>query len=332
LEATRLIARHPHAKLKFCTSDRWVGESVSRRAGLEDLPADLSYIAVDAAPALFGSCDAVFLCTPAEVSLKMAPKIAEAGARVIDLSGAFRLKDAAGYPTHYGFTHDQPALLKAAVYALPELFREKIRGAKVISNPGCYATAGALALAPLLKAKLATSDDLIVDAASGVTGAGRKATEEYSFTEIADDFRAYKVLKHQHTPEIAQTLAAAGGSAVDLTFTPHLLPLKRGILATAYATLKPGATASAVATAYADAYGPEPFVSVASSADAVSMKSVLGTNRCVVGVAVSGRRVVVTCALDNLVKGAAGQAVQNLNLAMGWEETSGLKALVGRYP
>jgi len=337
LEVTRLLALHPAARLHFCASDRWGGEPVAARAGLRAGSATgLSYVSAEAAEALFGACDAVLLCTPAEVSLELAPRVLAAGAKVVDLSGAFRLEDAAAYPAHYGFAHTHADLLKSAAYGLPELFRDRLRGARLIANPGCYATAAALALAPLLKARLVELEpgDLIVDAASGVTGAGRKASEEYSFAELADDFRAYRVLRHQHTPEIAQTLGRAAGTPApgELTFTPHLLPLRRGILATCYARLRPGVAAGSVAAAFADAYGPEPFVDVAASADAVSLKAVVGTNQCLVGAACSGRRVVVVSALDNLVKGAAGQAVQNLNLALGWDEASGLDALCGRYP
>ena len=335
LEVTRLLAMHPHARLRFCASDRWVGEPVAGRAGLRaGSTGGLSYASAEEAVALFSGCEAVLLCTPAEVSAEMVPLVLAAGARAVDLSGAFRLQDAGAYPVHYGFAHPRGELLKTAVYGLPELFREKVRGARLVANPGCYATAAALALAPLLKAKLVEPDDLIVDAASGVTGAGRKAAEEYSFAELADDFRAYKALRHQHAPEIAQALGAAASTASprELAFTPHLLPLRRGILATCYARLRPGVLAAAVASAFADAYGPERFVDVASSADAVSLRQVVGTNQCLVGATVSGRRVVVTSALDNLVKGAAGQAVQNLNLALGWDESAGLDALCGRYP
>jgi N-acetyl-gamma-glutamyl-phosphate reductase len=333
LEATRILALHPGARLRFCTSDRWVGEPVSARAGVGGSAAGLHYLSVDAGAEQFAACDAVLLATPAEVSLELVPRVLAAGARAIDLSGAFRLADPAQYPAFYGFQHSQAALLSQAVYGLPEISRERIRGARLIANPGCYPTAAALALLPLVKAGLVELDSLIVDAASGVTGAGRKATEEYSFAEISDDFRAYKVLRHQHTPEMAQTLSgAAGGAPVDLTFTPHLLPIRRGILATAHATLRPGATAGSVSAAFADAYGREPFVAVAPNADAVGLKQVVGTNRCLVGASCSGRRVVVTSAIDNLVKGAAGQAVQNLNLALGWDETSGLDTLVGRVP
>jgi N-acetyl-gamma-glutamyl-phosphate reductase len=337
LEATRLLALHPGARLRFCASDRWVGEPVAARAGLRaGAVPGLSYVSAEAAQAQLAACDAVLLCTPAEVSLELVPRVLAAGARVVDLSGSFRLEDPAAYPAHYGFAHGRADLLQAAVYGLPELFRERIRGARLIANPGCYATAAALALAPLLKAGLLETSDLIVDAASGVTGAGRKASEEYSLAELAGDFRAYKVLRHQHAPEIVQTLgrasAAPSPGLEELTFTPHLLPLRRGILATCYARLRPGVAATSVASAFADAYGPEPFVDVAPSADAVSLRAVVGTNQCLVGASSAGRRVVVTSALDNLLKGAAGQAVQNLNLAMGWDEASGLDTLCRRSP
>jgi N-acetyl-gamma-glutamyl-phosphate reductase len=241
------------------------------------------------------------------------------------------------YPPFYGFTHSSPELLPGAVYGLPELFRQQVRGATLVANPGCYATAAALALAPLLSAGVLEAGSLVVDAASGTTGAGRKGSEEMSFTEVDEDFRAYRVLKHQHTPEIAQTLSRVAGRAVPLTFTAHLLPLKRGIPCTAYGRLAPGATLADLKAAYANGYTGEPFVSLAPSPEAVGLKAVVGTNRCVVGVAADAGgldpgRVVVVSAIDNLVKGAAGQAVQNLNLLCGWEEGAGLSTLRGFYP
>jgi N-acetyl-gamma-glutamyl-phosphate reductase len=256
---------------------------------------------------------------------------------VIDLSGSFRLRDIATYPSFYNFTHSAPELLEQAAYGLPELFRERIPSAKLVANPGCYATACALSVAPLLKAGLLDEGSLIFDAASGTTGAGRKGSEDMSFSEVDEDFRAYRVLRHQHTPEIAQTLAGVAGRAVPLTFTAHLLPLKRGILVTAYGRLRPGATAAEARAALEQAYAPCPFLTVEASPDAVNLKGVVGTNRCTVAVAADTAgydpgRVVVTAAIDNLVKGAAGQAVQNLNLMMGWEETLGLSTLRGFNP
>lgn len=318
IELARLLARHPRASLQFLTSDRWGGEAVSARLGFAS---PLTFIANDAVTA---ACDCVFLATPAETSLKLAPKLLETGAKVIDLSGAFRLKDAALYPKFYGFPHDAPGALAEAVYGLPELFRARIPKARLVANPGCYPTATALALAPLMR--LVDPSSLVVNAASGVSGAGRKATEDFSFMEIDDDFRAYKTLKHQHTPEIAQTLSAVAGTPASLVFTPHLLPLKRGILATAVATLKAGVTGAQVQAAFAEAYRGEPLVTLLDSPDAVRLAQVVHTARTTVGVAVEGSRVVAISAIDNLLKGAASQAVQNFNLLFGVPETEGVLA------
>lgn len=321
IELARLLTRHGQVELRFLTSDRWVNESASARLGIDS---DLKFIAVEAGVAMGSSCDVVFLATPAESALQLAPRLLEAGTKVIDLSGAFRLKDAALYPGFYGMTHDAPGWLAKAVYGLPELFRAQIPGAQLIANPGCYPTAVALALAPLLRAKLAEPTTLVVNAASGVSGAGRKATEDYSFMEIDSDFRAYKTLKHQHTPEIAQTLSQVGGVPASLVFTPHLLPVKRGILATAVATLKSGVTAAQVSAAYAEAYGGEPLVKLLEGADAVRLSQVVGTPRTTVGVTVEGNHAVAISAIDNLLKGAASQAVQNLNLLFALPETQGV--------
>jgi N-acetyl-gamma-glutamyl-phosphate reductase len=278
---------------------------------------------------LAGGCRAIVLATPPNVSLSLAPPLRARGIQVIDLSGAFRLRDAAQYPPHYGFEHSAPGLLAEARYGLPELNRADLGHAALIANPGCYATAVALALAPLLRADLVEPDTLIADAASGVTGAGRKTSEELAFGEAAEDFRAYRVLRHQHTPEIEQTLTMGVGPPVRITFTPHLLPLRRGILATIYAHLKPRVPRSAPLEALTEAYRGEPFVGVRASPEDVSLRRVNGTNRCELSVAGDERgQLVMTSALDNLLKGAAGQAVQNLNLALGFTETLGLESLL----
>ena len=337
VEATRILSAHEKVELRLLTSDRWQGETVGRRLGLMGGLAGLRYAPLDTSAERARECEVVLLATPAESSLRLVPGLLEAGVRVIDLSGAFRLRDTAAYPAFYDFTHSAPTLLEQAVYGLPELGRERLSGARLVANPGCYATACALSVAPLLRAGLLDEGSLIFDAASGTTGAGRKGSEDMSFSEVDEDFRAYRVLRHQHTPEIAQTLAGAAGRAVPLTFTAHLLPLKRGILVTAYGRLRPGATAAEARAALEAAYAPCPFLTVEASPDAVNLKGVVGTNRCTVAVAADTSgfdpgRVVVTAALDNLVKGAAGQAVQNLNLMQGWEETLGLATLRGFYP
>jgi N-acetyl-gamma-glutamyl-phosphate reductase len=334
MEATRLLAHHPYVDVRFVTSERWAGESVEARLGPCGPVDRLSYVANEEAVALAKGCDVVLLCTPAEVSLALTPPLLAQGVRVLDLSGAFRLSQAGTYPRHYGFAHSAPELLGQAVYGMPELFRDAVPQARLVANPGCYPTAATLALAPLLKSGLIRAESLVVTAASGVTGAGRKAHEDYSFTELDGDFRAYKVLKHQHTPEISQTLERCAGVPVGLTFTAQLLPVKRGILSTAVVALRPGVGPGDFARAYAQAYAGEPFVQLMPSADHVGLKGVVGTNRCAIGFACDGDtgRAVVVSALDNLVKGAAGQAVQNLNLMLGLEETWGLSALRAFHP
>src|SRR5262249_25016579 len=321
IELSRTLASHPQVELKLLGSGRWAGEAAARKAGLRAAAGKLKYAPQAEIASLARECAVVFLATPADGSLKLAPILLELGVKVIDLSGAFRLKDAAAYPKHYGFEHPHSSLLSEAFYGLPELARAP-KGTRLIANPGCYPTAVALALAPFIEAGI-VEEPFIVDAASGVTGAGRKATEEMSFAEVDEDFKAYKVLRHQHQPEMAQTLGRP------LTFTAHLLPCKRGILATCYARLTKRGDLKAILL---HKYASEPFVEVVDSPDQVALKNVTGTNKCQVGVATDGETVIVISAIDNLVKGAAGQAVQNLNLVMGWPETTGLDALRGFHP
>lgn len=339
VEATRILAQHPGVELRLVTSDRWVGARVSERVGIDGPVGELTYTAQSEVLERVEGLEVVLLATPAQASLSLAPRLLEKGLKVIDLSGAFRLRDAAQYPTFYGFPHDAPELLKEAVYGLPEFRAEAIRGARLIANPGCYATAAALALAPLLTGELLEPGALIVDAASGTSGAGRSATEALSFSEVEGDFRAYRTLRHQHTPEIAQTLGQVAGRTLPLTFTPHLLPLKRGILITAYAHVREGIDEAEVLRAFASTYAGAPFTRLLpGGADAVGLKGVVGTNRCNLGVSVAGddaldpRRIVVTGAIDNLTKGAAGQAIQNLNLMCGFDEGLGLSTLQGFLP
>src|SRR5207248_7468699 len=295
LELSRILALHPHVELKLVGSDKWAGESAARRAGLPGAAGKLKYAPQDRSAELARECAAVFLATPAEASLQLAPALLDAAVRVIDLSGAFRLRDVAFYPKFYGFAHPRPDLLAKAFYGLPELHRTP-KGAALVANPGCYPTAAALALAPLIEAGALDGSPLIVDAASGVTGAGRKAAEDYSFVEIDEDFRAYKVLRHQHQPEIAQTLGRP------VTFTAHLLPIKRGILSTCYGQLAPGRNAAELGATLLHKYAESPFVEVLESPDQVSLKAVSGTNRCQVAVAADGGAVVAISAIDNLVK------------------------------
>lgn len=320
---TSLLARHRRAQLVFATSDKLAGQAVSETMGVD--VGELRFCPNADGAARGQECDLVFLATSAEVSADLAPKLVEKGVRVVDLSGAFRL-EGGDYPTWYRFEHPAPALLDRAHYGLPELVGAPPPDTLLVANPGCYATAAILALAPLLRAGLIEPTGIVVDAKSGVTGAGRQAKEEYSFSEVANDLRAYKLLSHQHTPEIARSLGGAAGEAVRLTFTAHLLPITRGILATCYARPRPGTSARDVAACLAEAYSLTPFVK-AMAPERVRIASVAGTNLAHVGATASEDVVLVVSAIDNLLKGAAGQALQNANLMLGIDETTGLADL-----
>jgi N-acetyl-gamma-glutamyl-phosphate reductase len=322
--ATRLVATHPRLSLAFATSDKLGGESVGSHLGAR-VERGLRFAPNAAALELAGgACDLVVLATSAEVSMKLLPALAAPGKPVVDLSGAFRL-EAEHYPRWYGFEHTAPQWLERAHYGLPELFGAPPAGG-VVANPGCYPTAALLPLSPLVREGLVELDGIVIDAKSGVTGAGRQATEVFSFAEVDEDLRAYKVFAHQHTPEIVRALNRVAKTAVKLTFTAHLLPIKRGILATCYARPRAGTNAARVTECLADAYRASPFVRVVPP-DQVMIKRVAGTNACQVGATTDGDTVIAIGAIDNLVKGASGQAIQNINLMSGWDEALGLDSL-----
>ncbi|HXX68698.1 MAG TPA: N-acetyl-gamma-glutamyl-phosphate reductase [Polyangiaceae bacterium] len=320
--AVRLLATHPRAQLSFATSDRWSGESVGPHLGVR-LGADLRFVPNSAAIECTEKCDAVVLATSAEVSVRLLPAFAERGKQVIDLSGAFRLT-ADAYPHWYGFEHDAPQWLERAHYGLPELFGPPTP-ASPVSNPGCFPTAALLAIGPLVRAGLAHPEGIVIDAKSGVTGAGRQSGETYSFAEVDDDFHAYSVLSHKHTPEIHRGLSRLS-RGVSVTFTAHLLPVRRGLLATCYARPREGATPERVAECLADTYAKSAFVR-ALAPNRIGLRGVVGTNECHVGATADDKVVIAIGAIDNLLKGAAGQAIQNLNLMNGWHEASGLDGL-----
>jgi len=272
-------------------------------------------------------CDVVFLALPHEASLKIVPQLINKVRLVVDCSAAFRLKDPTLYPTWYGFDHDQPAELKAAVYGLPELYRQDLKTAKLIATPGCYVTAASLALAALVKAGVINPQGVIVDAASGVSGAGRAAKHSNSFNTVDEDFTAYGLLDHRHTPEIEQVTGA------QILFTPHLAPMNRGILATCYARPAVGKTptTASLLAVLARAYAKEPLIVVGQNSP--STKATLGTNVTHITARYDERTgyVMVLSALDNLAKGASGGAVQAANVALGLNELDGL-SMVGMYP
>jgi len=335
VELMHLLLGHPGVEVDFLASDQFAGKPVSsllgpKKEGREggQTPSQPPFITREEAKnRLFklppaSSC--VFLATPAEVSQEWLPLLQELKIPVIDLSGAFRLESPFESAQYYG------APMPAEVYGLPELNREKILKSKTISNPGCYATAVSLALAPLLRADLIERTQIVVNALSGVTGAGRKSSEEFSFSSIESDVRAYRVFKHQHEPEIRQTLSqCTKGESVKLTFIPHLLPVARGILTTSVATLKQGVVSEQVTEAFLNLYANEPFVDLASDSSQVRLHDTVGTNFCKIGFTIDSaeRRIVVVSSIDNLIKGAAGQAVQNFNLIFGFKETTALSTL-----
>jgi len=339
IEMARLISGHPVFSLRWASSDRWAGKVLREKVAFVGAVGALVVSSQADAREKFSGTDVVFLCTPPEASIELAPKLLAAGVRVVDLSGGFRLA-AHEYPAWYGFDHAEPQLLDEAIYCLPEATpsRDRLASARLVSNPGCYPTASALALLPLLRADLIETDGLIVDAKSGATGAGRKATEALSFCEVSDDVRAYGVLKHKHTPEIENILALAGFPGLSVTFTPHLLPVRRGIISTVYGRLKSDVRQQddvdeRVAFALNDFAADKPFIDVVAP-EAATLRGVVGTNRVMIGArADSARGVVVSVATeDNLIKGAAGQALQNANLMFSLPETAGLAELAGYQP
>jgi N-acetyl-gamma-glutamyl-phosphate reductase len=339
MEMARLLSRHPDFAIAFATTDKWAGKQLGSKLALPPAASGLTCLSQEQGRAALHTAAVVFLCTPPEVSIDLAPKALAAGARVVDISGGFRLA-ADDYPRWYKFAHGDPALLAEAVYSMPEATGnpERLRGARLVSNPGCYPTVSVLSVLPLLKAGLIDPGTVIIDAKSGTTGGGRKTAEDWSFSEVDGDLRAYKVLSHQHTPEIERALALAGVAGAKVVFTPHLLPARRGILATAYGRLTPAALASGDPTAeviralerFAEG---RPFIKVVAPEEA-TLAAAVGTNRVVIGArADASRGVAVVCAsMDNLVKGAAGQALQNANLMFGLPETTGLDNLVGHLP
>jgi N-acetyl-gamma-glutamyl-phosphate reductase len=335
MELARLVAGHPALSLSLAVSDKWAGSLVGDRLPVGGSTGNVRVRPQGeaATPGGLRGLDLVFLCTPAEASLALAPVALEAGCRVIDLSGAFRLA-ADEYPRWYGFTHGRPDLLGSACYSMPEAAASgDLRAARLVSNPGCYATAATLAVLALLRGGVIERQGIVVDAKSGTTGAGRKAGEDWSFSEIDGDFRAYRVLKHQHTPEIERALGLAGQGPLKLTFTPHLLPTRRGILATVYGRLVAGRTGADAQAAVRAFVGDRPFLRAAKPEE-VRLQAVVGTNRVLLGADADPERGVAVgfAALDNLVKGAAGQAIQNANLMLGLPETAGLDVLPGSAP
>ena len=326
-ELLRLVAQHPQMELAYATGDSQAG---TRAAELyPSLAAAYPHLVfAEFDPAQAEGLDVVFLGLPHEASMAMAPQLVGKVGCVVDLSAAYRLKDASLYPRWYGFTHDQPALLAEAVFGLPELHREALVGARLVATPGCHVTAATLALAPLVRAGLIATSGVVVNSITGVSGAGRAPKHTNSFCTVDEDVSAYGLLDHRHTPEIEQEVGA------QVLFTPHLAPMNRGILATCYA--QPAAGAGTLSTdtlldALATFYASEPFIVVGKGSP--STKATLGSNAAHLTARYDERTgtVLVLCAIDNLAKGASGGALQAANVALGLPETAGLSS-IGLFP
>ncbi len=331
-ELYRILLLHPAAQVTTVTSEKSAGKPITdifpHLSGLTSLvcePLDPEVIARKA--------DVAFLALPHVTAQEAGFRFHKLGLKVVDLSADYRLADPAVYETWYEHCHQYPDLLKTAVYGLPELHRERIRTASLIANPGCYPTSAILGLDPAVRERIVDVRTIVIDSKSGVSGAGRSPGLSYHFPEANEAFMAYKVGTHRHTPEIEQEISRLAGSPVTLSFTPHLVPMNRGILTTIYANLLSPMDTGKLHAIYQERYRNEPFVRVLPVGQFPNVRNVRGSNFCDLGVYAdrrTGRAVIVT-AIDNLVKGASGQAVQNMNLLMGLEETAGLR-FAGLFP
>jgi N-acetyl-gamma-glutamyl-phosphate reductase len=327
VELIRILAGHGGVELTAVTSEKSAGKRVAdlfphlRRYG------DLVYHPMEKEK-LVGKADIFFLALPHAASQEAVDYFFRRGKKVIDLSADYRLSDPKTYEQWYATPHAFTGTLAKAVYGLPEIYRSKIRKARLVANPGCYPTAAILGLMPAVKAKLIDPTSIVIDSKSGTTGAGRKADIAVSFCEVNEGFKAYGIATHRHTPEIEQEVSALAGKRVFVNFTPHLLPVDRGILSTIYAPVKKGTKEAAIRAAYEKAYRNEPFVRVLAAGVFPNIKNVRGSNVCHVGLKLNTRTntLIVVTAIDNLVKGASGQAVHNMNLMCGFEETTGLES------
>ncbi len=321
VELLRLLAQHPHVELAAITSRGEAGMPVADM--FPSLRQRVSLRFADPTGAGLEHCDLVYFATPNGVAMEQARALLDQGVRVIDLAADFRLRDVAQWEQWYGMKHAAPDLVAEAVYGLPELHREQIRSARLVANPGCYPTAVQLGLLPLVETAAVDLAHLVADAKSGVSGAGRKAEVHTLFSEASDNFKAYGVAGHRHLPEIQQGLSQAAGREVSLTFVPHLTPMIRGIHATLYARVTTQPDFQAL---YEKRYANEPFVDVLPPKSHPDTRSVRASNLCRIAVhrPLGGDMLVVLSVIDNLVKGAAGQAVQNMNIMFGFDEHAGL--------
>ena len=328
-ELVRYLLGHPGARIAYLASDTFAGKPLSKAYPSllgQDLPICEAYDPKTAAD----RADLFFQAQGNGVGMKIAPALLEYGKKLIDVPADFRLKNLGEYKQYYGTEHSVPELVAEAVYGIPELRAEQIASARLIANSGCYATSAILALSPLVGSKIADTNSIIVDSKSGVSGAGRSKLDVSGlFCEVNEGFKAYAVASHRHTPEIEQEISAVAGKSIKVSFTPHLIPMSRGILTTAYIGVDSKVTSSTELLAiYREFYADKPFVVILDEGCQPNTKNVFSTNYCHIGAVLDRRtsRAIITCAIDNMGKGAAGQAVQNMNLMCGFEETTGLTA------
>lgn len=323
VELVRLLLRHPDAELAAVSSVSFEGQKLS---DVYPTLREICPLECGTAGDVIQASDVIFAALPHGLSQDTAEACVKAGKKFIDLGADFRLDDAAEYEKWYGCEVKYPELHQAAVYGIPELFRKDIVGKQVVGNPGCYPTSVALGLAPALRAGMIEPTGIVIDSKSGTTGAGRKPTQNLHYPDCNEAFSAYKVASHRHTPEIEQTLTKMAGEKATVTFVPHLLPVNRGILSTIYAKMKPGVTLDAVRERYEETYRDEYFVRVQPKGVGVDIHNVRCSNYCDIQLYSDEHTglLIVTSVIDNMVKGAAGQAIQNMNLLFGISETAGL--------
>ncbi|MEK7309753.1 MAG: N-acetyl-gamma-glutamyl-phosphate reductase [Planctomycetota bacterium] len=322
-ELIKILLRHPQVKITSVSASGNKIESISDVFPVFRNHLDL--ICGESDPKAIGRlADFIFLALPHRVSMSFAPQFLELNKKVVDLSADYRLKDKSLYETWYGVKHSSPRLLTAGVYGLSELYRKDIARARLVANPGCYPTSAILGCAPLLKKGLVETDRIIIDAKSGVTGAGRVPARPLQFSEVNENLKAYKINQHQHMPEINQELSRLAKSRIEVTFVPHLVPMNQGMLSTIYFNLKKELVTKDLITLYRNYYKNEPFIRILDEDVFPETGHVLNTNFCDIGIKVTGRKAFVITAIDNLWKGAAAQAVQNMNIMEGFDERAGL--------
>jgi N-acetyl-gamma-glutamyl-phosphate reductase len=326
LELVRLLTRHPEVEITTVTSETYQGQKIADVFPSFNGFSELEFVSLS--PSIANACDFLFLALPHTTSMNRVPDFLKGNCRVIDLSADFRLKSAEVFETWYAVSHEQRETLSEAVYGLPELHRETIRSAKLIANPGCYPTSVILALAPLLTTDWVNFESIIADCKSGVSGAGRKPAIGTQFSECNEAVSAYGLATHRHTPEIEQEISALAGRDINITFSPHLMPMTRGMLSTVYINLKRDMELEALGNHYREFYKNEPFVRLLNLGTFANTHHVATSNYCDLGLQIDKRtrRIIVTSAIDNLVKGASGQAVQNMNIMLGIDEKTALDA------